>query len=893
MRKESIIIQENAILNKYFLTLFVLLIIPLNFLSQVQDSSFYKSGRKHKTSPLLYLENRTDSEGKIRVLINNSFEFKKWLVESQPGLIIMPTDNKNIFEISVPGTDKINSLLDCQWIDFVDLSNRKAHEERTIDNSDLTLNKITPVHALYPFNTGEGLVASIKERPFDTTDIDLLGRIVRSDPSLEAATLHATFMATFIAGAGNSAPKGKGAAWKAQVTSSSFSNLLPDDGQKLTDLNVSVQNHSYGVNQIENYYGIETMEYDRHCQNYPEILHVFSSGNIGLDTSKMGLYAGIPKFANLSGQFKMSKNTISIGATDLYGNIAELSSRGPAYDGRVKPELVAYGDGGTSDAAALTSGICLLVQDAYKANTNGSLPSSSLVKSVIINSADDVGRPGIDFESGYGSIDAYGAVKTIIENRFYNSSITQGEEKVFNISVPADKQQLKVTLVWNDPEATINSSTALVNDLNLELHQTSTGLSWKPWVLSHYPDADSLILPAQRMVDHLNNIEQVTLAIPESGSYEIHIFGEKIEDGQQNFSLSYEFEAGFEWIYPLKNAQLEPDKAIQIRWQFAGVDDTGILEYQIAGSNVWNLIGNEIKLSQFYFDWIPPDISALAVIRFRSSSLEFITDTVILSKAILLKVGYNCDDEVLFSWEPLSTIDEYMVYTVGENYLEKFKTTTDTFIILDEIEKQNYFYAVSPIIEGIEGIRGNTINYAQSGVDCYIISFFATTYVTDSVLLELKLASNYRLISANLERLSKNEFIPISSIEPLPGLLMTFEDLKPYPNRNVYRICLRRDDQKLIYSDEVELFYNPVNNLFVYPNPVLTNQELNVINGDDLPVTMKMYDNSGKLMNSFDSESASIKVFPVKDFKTGLYILEVISGDGQKMSKQIMVLNPK
>jgi len=871
----------------------IFMLFPFILVSQVQDSSFLKSAKRLKMAPMLYPGSSSSSNGKIRVLVNNPSHFKIWMQESLPELTLKPTENQYIYEISNLDQFKILKLIDCQWIDFVDVADRKAKEERTIDNSDLAINKVTPVHANFPLITGEGLVSSIKEKPFDTTDIDFKGRIVKFDPTSEIPTLHATFMATYIAGAGNSNPKGKGAAWKSQITSSSFSNLLPDDGQKLVNLNVSVQNHSYGVDQIENYYGIETLEYDKQCTEYPNLLHVFSSGNIGMDTSKTGLYAGIPKFANLSGQFKMSKNTISIGATDLYGNIASLSSRGPAYDGRIKPELVAFGDGGTSDAAALTSGICLLLQDAFKQKNSGNLPSSSLVKSAIINSADDVGRQGVDFESGYGSIDAFGAVKTIVENRFFTSSISNGEEKIFNISVPENVGNLKVTLVWTDPEAAINASTALVNDLNLEVFQTSTGTSWKPWVLSHYPHADSLVLPPKRMKDHLNNIEQVSISLPESGNYEIHVFGEKIVNGTQNFSIAFEYETGFEWIFPLKSSSIESGKGIQIRWQNAGIATTGLLEYQITGSNIWYTISNNIDLSQSYYNWIPPNNAALVVIRIKTSNEEFLSDTFVISKPIVLKVGYNCNDEVLITWNPELEANKYMVYQLGEEYLEEFKTTKDTFIILNAIDKTNYLYAVSPIINEIEGIRGNTINYASAGVGCYFISFFAKAIVTDTVLLDVNLASNYKLKSASLERYTNNAFVPIQTIEPVTNLQMTFKDLNPEINRNLYRICLTRDDQKLIYSHEVEVFFNPINSLFVFPNPIYTNQVLNVINGDENPVKMNIYDYTGKLLYGYDSNPAAIKVFPIKDIATGIYILEVLSLDGKKLSKQILVVHPK
>ena len=126
-----------------------------------------------------------------------------------------------------------------------------------------------------------------------------------------------------------------------------------------------MQNHSYGTG-LENYYGLEAQAYDAQARQYPTLLHVFSSGNSGNQASPTGTYQGLPNVANLTGQFKMSKNTLSVGATDGLGEVAPRSSRGPAHDGRGKPELVAFGADGSSDAAALVSGISLLVQHAYR-----------------------------------------------------------------------------------------------------------------------------------------------------------------------------------------------------------------------------------------------------------------------------------------------------------------------------------------------------------------------------------------------------------------------------------------------------------------------------------------------------------------------------------------------
>ncbi|AIZ64620.1 hypothetical protein PK28_14810 [Hymenobacter sp. DG25B] len=343
-------------------------------------------------------------------------QFRSWLREHLPQAKLKnlgPTGH--LYQISNLKADQLTELAASPWVDFVDVPNRRAHAERLIPSSDLTLNTLAAVWYQFPELTGAGLTASIKEEAFDTTDLDIRGRSLPFSLIGHFVSRHATEMATLIAGAGNTGPQGRGAARAARLTSSDFANLLPDDLAGLQADEVSVQNHSYGVG-VENYYGLESKAYDEQAAQAPTLLHVFSSGNSGDQTPTDGPYAGLTGVANLTGQFKQSKNTLSVGATNGISELTPRSSRGPAYDGRLKPELVAYGAGGTSDAAALVSGAALLVQQAYREQYAGELPSSALVKAVLLNSADDIDAAGPDFRTGYGQLDARGPCKPCSRN---------------------------------------------------------------------------------------------------------------------------------------------------------------------------------------------------------------------------------------------------------------------------------------------------------------------------------------------------------------------------------------------------------------------------------------------------------------------------------------------
>jgi hypothetical protein len=274
-----------------------------------------------KLSPALASPGAPVGPRTVRVLVQGgqTDAFRAWLAGHLPAAKVSgPRGGSGI--VVVTGLDEagLQKLLISPWVRYVDVPNRVAREELAQDRLDLTANKITPVHALYPALTGEGLAVSIKERAFDKRDIDFRGRMLNAAAIPDDYSAHATMMASMAAGGGNSSPSGKGVAWRARLAHANFTELLPDDASALRAAGISVQNHSYGV-AIENYYGLEAREYDKSTFRNPTLLHVFSSGNAGRDTSKTGPYAGIAGYGTLTGQFKMSKNTLSVGAVDRRG----------------------------------------------------------------------------------------------------------------------------------------------------------------------------------------------------------------------------------------------------------------------------------------------------------------------------------------------------------------------------------------------------------------------------------------------------------------------------------------------------------------------------------------------------------------------------------------------
>lgn len=818
----------------------------------------------------------------VRVVVKNKVTFQNWMRQNFPDVSIkvLPSD---VFEIPIHNIDDIKKIQGSGSVIFIDRSNRTPKEERALSGFDFSLNNIVAVQSAYPALTGEDIVVSIKEKPFDQTDIDIKNRIVLSSQFDEPSTAHATIMATIVAGAGNSEPTGKGVASAAKVTTSDFLQLSPDDGTALTSLGVSVQNHSYGVG-VENYYGIESAQYDEHCQDFPTIVHVFSSGNEGDKADATGTYSGIAGFANLTGQFKNSKNTISVGSLNAFGVIGPRSSRGPAQDGRVKPEITAFGDAGSSESAAFVSGIAALIQQSYK-NQNGVLPASSLVKAILINSADDVGRAEVDFETGFGNVDALGAVRTVESDRFISGSISDGIQNEHLIEVPAGTHLLKVTLVWNDKEALPSASKALVNDLDLVLIHVPSGDSWKPWTLSHYPHSDSLTKVAKRKADHLNPVEQITVRNPAEGSYALRVTGFDVQPGTQSYSLAYEFESGFEWTNPVEGTSFAAGSNSIIRWRWTEDPIDAVLEYRYAGQSNWIEIADNIEMAKGFVTWTLPDTSALVQLRLNGNESEVFP----ISKPINLQVGYNCEDEVLLRWNKIQNADQYQLYRLGERYLDPFRVTVDTFVILNESEKNFLFYAAAPSIQGITGINGATENYTLQGTACYVTSFLPRQFVvTDDAVFDVTIGTYYGLDSLTLERLNGDQFETVQTIKPVLNENHVFTDANPERGTNFYRVRVSRSNGEFDYSETEQIIFPRKRDLFIYPNPVRQGELSSIVLADPLPLKINIYDFMGRLIAS-GADDGEVKTIDTSTLKKGAYVVEAITSNGSKLIGKLIV----
>ncbi len=148
------------------------------------------------------------------------------------------------------------------------------------------------------------------------------------------------------------------------------------------------------------------------------------------------------------------KNTLAIGAVDNNNQVASFSSRGPSYDGRIKPDVVAKGVGvyganaedfsayvsrsGTSVAAPIASGVAALLLSAYPHLKN------TQVRTILFESADNNSSP--DNDRGYGLISAVKAIE------FPNLDPSEGTfllNKIFLINDNINPQSVVVNYSTN------------------------------------------------------------------------------------------------------------------------------------------------------------------------------------------------------------------------------------------------------------------------------------------------------------------------------------------------------------------------------------------------------------------------------------------------------------
>ncbi len=543
---------------------------------------------------------------------------------------------------------------------------------------------------------GEGINVMLQDDGFIGPHIDFHGRIGAQYWSGNLGD-HGDHVGGTIAGAGNIDPYAKGQAeganlwvYKAAPEYQGFDSI--DIHYVTKDVVITSTSYSNGCNSG---YTSLARAMDDQVYNMESLMHVFSAGNSG--TSDCGYGAG-NEWGNITGGHKMGKNVITVGNLLDTDVISNSSSRGPATDGRIKPDLCTKGTSvwsttdpndytfksGTSMSCPGVSGVLAVLYEAYE-SMNGSLPPAGLIKAAMLNTCDDLGNPGPDFIYGWGRVNARKAYETFANNNIINGMLANQDSVIHTINVPAEIAQLKVMVYWTDPEASVSASTHLVNDLDMTMTDPNN-VEHLRWSLDPSPSISSLSSPAVAGEDHLNNMEQIVIDDPASGSYAVKLKGYNVPMGPQEYYLVYWFEPKSITItYPAGGENFTPFVDEMIRWDGPKTTGTYTIEYSPDGSN-WSTIAASVPGDQSYFNWDnPPNISTPdARLRITDNANNLTTTSEpfhIMRIPLGLTVDYSCPDSIGLSWNSLSQADEFDVYALGSKYMEIIgSSTTNEFV---------------------------------------------------------------------------------------------------------------------------------------------------------------------------------------------------------------------
>ncbi len=581
--------------------------------------------------------------------------------------------------------------------------------------------------------TGENVVIGIADDG-NVFHKDLKNRLI-VDLGDDFGTSHGEMTTSIAAGAGNLLPEAQGLAPAAKIHLSFILDYLHHEAavDNYNQHRVTITSTSYG-DGCGGFYSSKAAALDDQMHLFPVLMHCFSAGNAGGSTCSevYGLveFDPVMPFANLTGGRKAGKNGITVGNVDTDGILAQSSSVGPTEDGRVKPDIVAVGQNtiangpgngyitasGTSASAPVIAGILARLTQAYRALFGGQDPPSALLKAALLNGARDIGRPGPDFQHGWGLADAGTALGIIQNHQYHATKLSHGGERTFPLTIPEGTAVAKVMVVWHDVAGSPIAQKALVNDLDLRLTGPE-GQLYLPLVLSSFPHPDSLTANAKPGVDRLNNVEQVVLKNPAPGTYTIKLEGHLVPEGPQSAVVVYHFEPlGLDIRHPVAETAIAPGEELKIVWDRNGGTAPFHLAYRAEGAGTWTTITNNIPGHSWLYNWeVPAGLSGLFELRL-SSGGEVVTSP---SFTVLSKPGFYIEQtgvhKATIRWAAVEGAASYEVFELGETYMELIGETPDTALEFSIPQGSgNWFSIRAKTSEGNVGLRARAHFYRQS-----------------------------------------------------------------------------------------------------------------------------------------------------------------------------------
>lgn len=500
------------------------------------------------------------------------------LIKSLDGNILDGSTGKGRYlKIELPAS-KVTELADSPRVLYVEKYDRPDFLNDRIRDIVGARPLAIPNFTTYGGLTGEGQTIGLADSGLDTGSMGNLHPDLESTPEKKPRVImlkswagvetpadtdgHGTHMAGTLLGSGKaSAGKYAGLAPNASLY---FQGIVDNDNEVALPLDVGelfkpaydadVRIHVNGWgNKRQNTYASTAAQVDEFVRAHPDFLAIFGAGNTGSQEGSLTAEAN-------------NKNALVVGAstsprpafensTGDTEKVASFSSRGPAADGRIKPELVAPGTSvistasrlvegnlagrqdytikqGTSMASAVAGGAAALLRQYYEEYGSVEQPSAALMKATLINGARQI--DGETFATGFGLLDIGGTILAL-ENQQYElidnkKGIATGKSLTYQREITHSGAPFKATLAWTDPAAAPGARSVLVNNLDLIVVAPDG---------ARYYGNDSYNMGVK---DTLNNVEQVYIPHPKPGTYEIIVQGKNVlEDAAASGELAQDF----------------------------------------------------------------------------------------------------------------------------------------------------------------------------------------------------------------------------------------------------------------------------------------------------------------------------------------------------------------
>jgi len=624
------------------------------------------------------------------------------------GEIVSQNEMQRSMNVRVP-LDKLSDLYAIPGFFYFETLPDTPQPENLVGRNNHRSNVLYTDYAGGLSYNGEGVNVMMQDDGAIGPHIDYTGRIDQSNCngcSTSPANDHGDHVSGTIMGAGNLDPDNRGMAngvdLKVYGSSNQNYNFFPAlfDNE---DVVITSKSYSNGCNSG---YTNLARQLDQQIHDRPQLTHVFSAGNSGGDNCGYGAGAG---WGNITGGHKAGKNVIAVGNLTHTDVLAGSSSRGPASDGRIKPDICAVGTSvtstgpdniyftisGTSMSCPGVSGTIAQLYHAYRDLNGGADPDAALIKGAILNTGEDLGNTGPDFRFGWGRINARLAYEILENNQYFEDQISQGATNSHSINVPPGVSELRIMTYWTDYEGSTTAALALVNDINMEVTDPNA-ITHLPWVLDPTPNASALNTPATTGVDNLNNMEQVSITDPASGTYTIDINGFAIPQGPQNYYVVYSFIMDDVVLtYPIGGEGMVPG-GNTIRWDASEGTTSFNLEYSTDNGASWNSIGTP-NADRRYFTWNTPNIvTGQAKVRISRGGQSDESDDVftIMQQPNNLNFEWVCPDSAKFTWNPVSGATAYEVSMLGAKYMDSIATTTTNSYVIQIPSNSDGWFSV-------------------------------------------------------------------------------------------------------------------------------------------------------------------------------------------------------